>query len=642
MMCLPRWTSHFFAGCTLLGIAAGFASAETPGRLSEHGQAVHAVSRLTFGAEPGYVSQVEAMGVHRWIEWELRPEGIDDSALQSKLAMLPAMHLSAQALILKYPPPPVIRQMENGGNESMPVDPVERMIYANALADYRERLNKRAQDAESEPAKPNPQQQSAASKLLTEPAAERWDTLQSMTPGTIRPMLRDLKPAERQRFAEGMTAQQKEVLLALVNEDRVVDNEMMDEKLLRAIYSNRQLDEVMTSFWANHFSVFLHKNGVEPWYLAGYERDVIRPHAMGKFEDLLDAVAHSPAMLEFLDNEQSIGPHSIAAVRAEGNPNRKNAAPGLNENYARELMELHTLGVNGGYTQNDVTEVAKVFTGWGVVNPRDGYGFDFNERRHEPGAKKVLGHTIQEKGEQEGIEVLHLLAMRPATAHFLSTKLAEQFVSDNPPPALVDRMAKTYLRTHGDIRQVLRTMFRSPEFWSQDAYRAKLKTPFEYVVSACRATHATVDDAAPLAASLDRMGMPIYGVQQPNGYSLKADPWLGAGALLARMNFALAFTVDHVPGTTVAVPAQAANPEAEEAALEQQLLNGLADAHTHQTVLTEMNAATDMPQARRLNQFSQLPSGEFFGPPVKPAGVTPTPATTAEALLLGSPDFQRK
>ena len=264
-------------------------------------------------------------------------------------------------------------------------------------------------------------------------------------------------------------------------------------------------------------------------------------------------------------------------------------------------MELHTLGVNGGYTQQDVVEVAKVLTGWGTETKQQGYGsefgFEFNGRRHEPGDKVVLGHRIQENGEAEGMEVLHILATSPATARFLSTKLATEFVSDTPPKSLVDRMTKTYLKTHGDIRQVLRTMFHSPEFWSRDAYRAKLKTPLEFVVSSLRATDADVENATALAASLDRLGMPLYGVQQPNGYSLKADPWLGAEALLARMNFALALTANRLPGVSVATAQSTESAEQSEMQLEEMLLDGRVAAHTHEVVLQEMESAQATPVA---------------------------------------------
>ncbi len=348
----------------------------------------------------------------------------------------------------------------------------------------------------------------------------------------------------------------------------------------------------MTDFWFNHFNVFIGK-GADRYLLTSYERDVIRPHALGKFEDLLVATAQSPAMLFYLDNWLSVGPHSDFALGIPPRPvyaSRRRFPPqrpprpkanrsGLNENYGRELMELHTLGVNGGYTQKDVTEVARVFTGWTLKQPREGGGFYFDERKHEPGAKVVLGHRIKTVGEKEGREVLHLLARNPATAKFICTKLAVRFVSDNPPPALVDRMAQTFLKKDGDIREVLKTMLQSPEFWAPDAYRAKVKTPLEFVVSAVRASGADVADATPLARELQIMGMPLYGAQPPTGYSMKADTWVNSSALLDRMNFALALTGGKVKGIQVEgnlgeTAAESADPQQTLAALESALAGG--------------------------------------------------------------------
>jgi hypothetical protein len=355
------------------------------------------------------MQQVEAMGVERWIEQQLHPEKIDDSALESKLSALPAMRLSTEDLIRRFPPPQMIRQLDTG-KIAMPRDPVERAIYTNALANYREQRMKKAQGAQPDSAAmPRPVETDVAGLLRLSPD-QRWNALLRMQPGTVRPLLQRMKPAERQQIVAGMSPEQKEVLEAMVQPARVVTEELEQEKLLRATYSNRQLEEVMTVFWSNHFSMYLRKNGEMPWYLADYERDVIRPYALGRFEDLLNAVAHSPAMLVYLDNQRSIGQHSMAAMRPAANPGQKKASDGLNENYARELMELHTLGVNGGYTQQDVVEMAKVLTGWGVEGERQGYGFQFNERRHEPGTKVVLGHTIRENGEAEGEEMLHVLA----------------------------------------------------------------------------------------------------------------------------------------------------------------------------------------------------------------------------------------
>jgi uncharacterized protein (DUF1800 family) len=618
-------------------------AAAKPAPLTKRERAEHALDRLTFGPRPGDVERVEKMGVERWIDQQLHPEKIEDAALGARLDSLPAMRLSTEELIRRYPPPPIIRQMD-AGRIAMPSDPVERMIYSNALANYQERKEKAQQ---TQGAASNFNQAVDVANLLRLPVAQRWTAVLAMQPGTVRPLVQQMTPAERQHLIAGMTPEHKEVLLALVEPNRVVTEELQQEKLLRAVYSERQLEEVMTQFWSNHFNIYLRKNGEMPWYLADYERDVIRPHAMGRFEDLLVAVAHSPAMLVYLDNQQSIGPHSVAAMRASANAGQKKSAPGLNENYARELMELHTLGVNGGYTQQDVVEVAKVLTGWGTETKQQGYGFDFNERRHEPGTKVVLGHTIQENGtgehgEGEGMEVLHLLAMSPATARFLSTKLATEFVSDTPPKSLVDRMTKTYLKTHGDIRQVLHTMFHSPEFWSRDADRAKLKTPLEFVVSSLRATDADVESATALAAALDRLGMPLYGVQQPNGYSLKADPWLGAEALLARMNFALALTANRLPGVSVATAQSTESAEQSEMQLEETLLDGRVAAHTHEVVLQEMESAQATPVAAAAFAKGQpRRRSDLFAPAAQRVAPVNQSALAA-ALLLGSPDFQRR
>ena len=337
----------------------------------------------------------------------------------------------------------------------------------------------------------------------------------------------------------------------------MVGAEEMQVRLVRDIYSERQLEAVMTDFWLNHFNVYVRKNQNEPYLIPAFERETIRPHALGKFEDLLVATAKSPAMQMYLDNWQSIGPDSKAArqgpafaARQFANPQARAALKdrGLNENYGRELMELHTLGVNGGYTQADVTQVAKVFTGWTIDQPARGGAFQFDESKHEPGTKIVLGQTIRENGMNEGLQVLHMLATSPATAKFISTKLAVRFVSDDPPPALVDRMAETFLASGGDIKAVLRTMFESPEFWAPAAERAKVKTPLEFVVSAVRASGATVNNAQGLVQALDRLGMPLYGMQTPNGYSWMSEPWVSTGALVNRMNFALVMAGDKLPG----------------------------------------------------------------------------------------------
>ena len=440
-----------------------------------------------------------------------------------------------------------------------------------------------------------------------------------------------------QDFVTGMNAKEKETLLAMNNPQAVAADELVQAKLLRAIYSERQLEEVMTDFWFNHFNVFSGK-GPERLFLTNYEQDVIRPHALGKFEDLLVATAKSPAMLFYLDNWQSVGPNSIRALGIPdhparygprrfppANPNAKRKANnGLNENYGRELLELHTLSVNGGYSQRDVTEVAKVFTGWTIEKPNDGGGFKYDPRMHEPGPKFVLGHHIKPKGngEDEGREVLHLLATSTQTAHFISLKLAQRFVSDDPPPALVDRMAKTFEKKKGDIREVLATLFHSPEFWADGAYRAKVKTPLEFVASAVRATGADVEDAMPLVRQIANMGMPLYGAQPPTGYSMKAETWVSSSALLNRMNFALGLTAGKIRGVKLDTAQLAGSPPPLlDAALtlstmEANLLAADVSKQTHDSIMTQIQAPAKLPR--------------------------PPDASTIAGLLLGSPEFQRR
>src|SRR3954463_10917788 len=340
--------------------------------------------------------------------------------------------------------------------------------------------------------------------------------------------------------------------IELARQQRIVLLELSQQKILRAAYSERQLEEVLADFWFNHFNVFANK-GATQQYLTEYERDVIRPRVLGKFRDLLGATAKSPAMLFYLDNWQSVDPDAgerMAARRAMAQqrfgsmPKQPQAkAPqkrGLNENYGRELMELHTLGVDGGYTQQDVVNVARAFTGWTIDQPRQGGSFRFDPRLHDDRDKIVLGHKIKGGGGQsDGEHVLDILAAHPSTARFIATKLARRFVSDTPPPALVDRAAARFRETDGDIREVVRVIITSPEFFAADTYRAKVKTPFEFVVSTIRATGSDVQSAEALVQAVRQLGMPLYLCQPPTGYADRADAWVNTGALLNRMNFAL-------------------------------------------------------------------------------------------------------
>jgi len=488
-------------------------------------------------------------------------------------------------------------------------------------------------------------------QLPSLPPDQRFKKVLSMKPEAQLALADSLRGGKGQEFLEGLAPRQKEILLAMNNPAGVVTGELAQAKLLRAVYSQRQFEEVMTDFWCNHFNVFVDK-GLDRLMLTSYERDVIRPHGLGRFEDLLVATAKSPAMLFYLDNWLSVGPNSAQALGLPAHPygpyglprlprpNPGKRTSGLNENYGRELMELHTLSVNGGYSQHDVTEVAKVFTGWTIDKPAEGGGFKFDPRTHEPGPKMVLGHRIKPKGEGEGLEVLHLLATSPQTAHFISLKLAERFVSDDPPPALVDRMAKTFLKKKGDIREVLDTLFHSPEFWDDTAYRAKVKTPLEFVASAVRATGAEIDDAQPLVGQLNRMGMPLYGAQPPTGYSMKAETWVSSSALLNRMNFALALTAGRIKGVKVdaAQLAGSSSPPPDAtvtlSTLETSLLVGGVSQQTHDSIMAQIDAAGKKgAQQKQDNKAGSRKPADAARPP---------DVSTIAGLLLGSPEFQRR
>lgn len=312
-----------------------------------------------------------------------------------------------------------------------------------------------------------------------------------------------------------------------------------EARIARAIDSPRQLEEVMVDFWFNHFNVFSGK-GIERALVASYERDAIRPYALGNFRDLLGATAKHPAMLYYLDNWLSTADGYVARGRA-GGPKSKSA--GLNENYARELMELHTMGVDSGYTQKDVTELARMLTGW-TFNNRElvarNRGFVFDPARHDRGDKVWLGHVIHNDGQGEGEYALDVLAMLPQTAHHLSYQLAQYFVQDQPPPALVERMARSYLDSKGDIRTVLKTLFSSPEFMAPAAVGAKFKTPYQFVVSVARAADAPVGDLKPLLGALNKLGMPLYGCPTPDGYKNTQEAWLNPDALSRRIAYATA------------------------------------------------------------------------------------------------------
>jgi uncharacterized protein (DUF1800 family) len=458
-----------------LVVVSAIGTATTAGPAPTDAAIVHVLNRIGFGPRPGDVDRVRAIGIDRYVDEQLHPERIADQAMAARLADLGTVRLSEKEIVNTIEVPQI------------------------------EARRARKQDATG--ADPNG-------------APPRRDPMQ---------------PKANMLVAE-----------------------LAEQKILRAAYSERQLQEVLADFWFNHFNVDARK-GRDRFLLTAYERDAIRPHVLGRFRDLLGATAKSPAMLFYLDNWMSAdpnGPHPgmrpARAVRGpfggrvlvppapRPQPQNQQAKKGLNENYARELMELHTLGVDGGYTQKDVTEVARAFTGWTIENPRQGGGFTFNRRLHDPGQKVVLGHVIKAGGDQsDGEQVLDILAKHPSTARFIATKLARRFVSDTPPASLVDRAAKRFRDTDGDLREVIRTILTSPEFASPEVYAAKVKSPFEFVVSALRATGTDPADAQPLVRQLQQMGMPLYMCQPPTGYKDTADAWVNTGALVNRINFAL-------------------------------------------------------------------------------------------------------
>jgi uncharacterized protein (DUF1800 family) len=667
-------------------------------------KALHVLDRMAFGPRPGDVEEVEAMGVNRWLDLQLHPEKISDDALKQRMADYNAPFMDPQTLILKFPSGNLIRQALKG-RASIPSEQPDQAVWKSQMAITQQR-QERKNEQSTQPTQQNNAKdagQSGAgqaamlagaengtagtpapderrqklrgdvdvSGVLNLSADQRYEALLAMQPGDIQEFVRSLAPAERPGVIAGMSPTQRETVLALLNPRLVVVNETESVRLLQDIYSERQLQRVMTEFWLNHFNIYTGKNEREPYYLPQFEHEVVAPHALGKFEDLLDAVATSPAMLLYLDNEQSVGPNSPFALRREhapvespgqmGSPAsaanallpvraKKQSAPGINENYGRELMELHTVGVNAGYTQQDVIEAAKVFTGWTVAPPQQGGGFRFDERRHEPGPKVVIGHTIQEGGEQEGLELLHILATSPATAHFISQELAVRFVSDNPSTALVNRMAKTFLSSDGDMGKVLRTMIHSPEFWSAPDHENKIKTPLDYVVSAARVTNADVTQPYRLVAELKVMGMPLSGTEEPNGYAMTNDTWASTSELINRMNFALALASNRIAGVEVSIDAWPgegradATPEQEESWLERVILNGTISGQMHEAVLKTLLDTPAQNQAAVNLVLAGDNGASPFATGLQRYGThsADTRVAVMAGLLIGSPDFQRR
>ena len=541
--------------------------------LTEEQRIIHVLNRLGFGARPGDVERVKAMGVEKYIEQQLNPEKIADTVADNKLRDLSVLSMTTAELYEKYPQPgQLLRQLQARG------------------------------------------------KLPAEMSVDAPKNNQNQPPAN---------PLDNEKNRQAIQEYYREN--GLQRPQRIID-ELQASRILRAVYSERQLQEVMVDFWTNHFNIFAGK-GADRWLLPAYDRDTIRPNALGKFSTLLQATAQSPAMLFYLDNFQSVSPDAnqrrgglFQQLRPQQQqPQRQRR--GINENYARELMELHTLGVDGGYTQKDVQEVARCFTGWTIFQPRGGAAaanammgeagrrnagtFFFNARVHDDGEKIVLGHKIPAGGGiKDGLTVLDILAHHPSTAKFIATKLVRHFVSDTPPPSLVDRVAATFTKSDGDIRETLKAIFFSKEFNSTEAYRAKIKRPFELVVSAIRTLGADTNGGPGTHQWIARMGEPLYGFQTPNGYSDAAQNWVNTGGLLERMNFGLALANNRVQGTNVSL----SKTNGEQAKLMDEYLK---------TIL-----AGDISAATRETLLKQLEPSD--------------PATKVVGLILGTPEFQRQ
>jgi uncharacterized protein (DUF1800 family) len=638
--------------------AAGYDVIEKHKTLTDDQKIIHVLNRLGFGARPGDVAKVKAIGIKKYIDQQLDASSIDDSVAEAKVKDIEIFKMTTAEVFAKYPNPgALLRQIEGG-----------------------------------RPKAANDQKPGEDPKVAQDEQRERREKLQDL----YREY--DLRPAAQ--LGPQITA----------------------NRVLRAVYSERQLQEVMVDFWQNHFNVFANKAAVK-WYIPSYERDVLRKNALGNFKDLLIGTAEHPAMLFYLDNFQSRTPNSqgngnnggaLQRALLSGNLNprmreqikqrqgitdaqldqrieqlRKNQQKpaqrvGINENYARELMELHTLGVDGGYTQKDIVEVARAFTGWTIADPL-GYRkiaaneikgnedrrldriqrmpgvpddiesgqFYFNDRWHDRGEKNVLGQKIDEGGMKDGLKVIDILVNHPSTAKFIARKLCVKFVSDNPSDALVTRVADAFHKSGGDIKTTLRAIFNDKEFFAPENYRAKIKTPFELAVSSLRAVGGDTDSRPPFIAMLNKLGEVPYGYQAPTGYPDTAEDWVNTGALLERMNFAIAVASNRIPGTRVDL-----NPFADkdksrilDKALKE-ILDGDVSAATRATLLKQIEQPLpDVKAAEPADdnnaQMSNMPGVGPQGGRINRQARLMTPSGDPEvfkvvSLVLGTPEFQRQ
>ena len=669
-------------------------------KLSEEQRIVHVLNRLGFGVRPGDVERVRKIGLEAYIEQQLNPGKLDDSTVEAKLKNMPTLQMSNGELLAKYPQPgQLLRRLQRTGQ--LPPE-------LAALAQQRQQ-----QGPQSMPQagmnEPNADAEKAIAEAMRPPAAPQGN---NAAQADADPQRR----AQRQAITQYMREN------GLESPQRIM-YELSSARIVRAVYSERQLQEVMVDFWTNHFNVFAQK-GADRWFLTSYDRDVIRPNALGNFRDLLEATAKSPAMLFYLDNFQSVDPNAQmnraqgrrrmndagdagrmrrggllgggARARRQAEMNRaqqqgqgqtaqqqqqrpqqqQRMKRGINENYARELMELHTLGVEGGYTQKDVQEVARAFTGWTIYAPRGGgiYGEDgedsragtfiFNPRMHDGGEKNVMGQKISSGGGiEDGRKVLDILVRQPATARFIATKLCRKFVADEPGPALVARVADAFRKSDGDIKTTLRAVFSSPEFSSVETRRAKIKTPFELVVSAMRTLGAEAEVRPALIQWMGRMGEPLYGYQAPTGYPDVAEYWVNTGALLERLNFSLALVSNRIPGVRIdlarfvgdaATSSNALNQTAAVDRFLEVVLQGDISPKSREILMKQLGDQSSAPIAsapeeltRDAGATEEMTRGKNARAArraqmqASPTAGNPEVARIA-ALVIGSPEFQRQ
>ncbi len=668
-------------------------------KLTEDQKILHVLNRLGFGARLGDVEKVKSIGLQKYIEQQLNPGSINDSVAENKVSGFDVLKMSNEELFAKYPSPATVLQAvarQNG-------------LSKGDLAQLKQQ-NKDQKEAKNAP---------SDGSMTKENGAMANDEK------TLNEKIAAATPEERQKYQ----AQVQEIYQKYnFGRPQQISQQLNASRILRAVYSERQLQEQMVDFWTNHFNVYAAKQSVR-WFTPQYDRDVIRPNALGNFKDLLLATAKSPAMLYYLDNFQSVSPNTqiggakgknlspeqrlkamenprvrerikqrtglndaeldarIKRQQQNPNANQQQQKRGINENYAREIMELHTLGVDGGYSLKDIQEIARCFTGWTIVDPR-GYRkaaaemisgkedkrgarlaqqagipenaesgtFVFVDRLHDKGDKMVLGQKISGGGMEEGLKVIDILANHPSTAKFIARKLAVKFVNDNPSEALVNRLAAEFTKSHGDIKSTLRALFTSDEFYAPENYRAKIKTPFELTISAIRAVGADTNGGQ-VQAMLAKMGEQLYNWQAPTGYPDTAEDWVNTGALLERLNFAVALSSNRIPQTKVNLSRfEGKNKDVILDKAIAEILGGEIAPNTKATLLKQLDQPLIEPKMDAKNdemEMQSMPAQQPIGglniggrQQGQQARLLP-PSGNPEVfkvigLILGSPDFQRQ